>query len=129
VARILLGDSDREFLVSVLCQHHPAGRFDIDDLRRRAQIVYAAAYRDQAQQALDGLPPIAGAGPRSSERPGGSAGEDGSAAVTPRRARRKPAGCGRNERFRDPSSRVIMRVWVGPADASRHYAPDDAADA
>jgi len=28
------------------------------------------------------------------------------------------------ERFRDPSTRAIMRVWVDPADLSRHYVPD-----
>jgi hypothetical protein len=33
-----------------------------------------------------------------------------------------------DERFRDQSS-GMMRVWVDPADASRHYVPDDAADA
>jgi DNA-binding SARP family transcriptional activator len=30
------------------------------------------------------------------------------------------------ERFRDPSSDVIMRVWIDPSDESRHYVPDDA---
>jgi DNA-binding SARP family transcriptional activator len=30
------------------------------------------------------------------------------------------------ERFRDPPSGVIMRVWVDPSDESRHYVPDDA---
>jgi DNA-binding SARP family transcriptional activator len=30
------------------------------------------------------------------------------------------------ERFRDPSSGVIMRVWIDPSDESRHYVPDDA---
>jgi uncharacterized protein DUF1707 len=29
-----------------------------------------------------------------------------------------------SERFRDPSSGTIMRVWVDPADDSRHYVPD-----
>ena len=32
----------------------------------------------------------------------------------------------RQRRFRDPSSGVIMRVWVDPGDDSRHYVPDDA---
>jgi hypothetical protein len=32
-----------------------------------------------------------------------------------------------DERFRDPSSGTIMRVWLDPSDGSRHYAPDDAA--
>jgi len=29
------------------------------------------------------------------------------------------------ERFRDPSSGVIMRVWLDPSGESRHYVPDD----
>jgi hypothetical protein len=29
------------------------------------------------------------------------------------------------ERFRDPSTKKIMRVWIDPADGSRHYVPDD----
>lgn len=28
------------------------------------------------------------------------------------------------ESFRDPSSGTLMRVWVDPADGSRHYVPD-----
>jgi DNA-binding SARP family transcriptional activator len=30
------------------------------------------------------------------------------------------------ERFRDPPTGVIMRVWIDPSDESRHYIPDDA---
>jgi DNA-binding SARP family transcriptional activator len=30
------------------------------------------------------------------------------------------------ERFRDPSSGVIMRVWIDLSDESRHYVPDEA---
>jgi hypothetical protein len=29
-----------------------------------------------------------------------------------------------DESFRDPSSGTIMRVWVDPADGSRHYVPE-----
>jgi len=28
------------------------------------------------------------------------------------------------ERFRDPTSKVIMRVWLDPADQARHYVPE-----
>lgn len=28
------------------------------------------------------------------------------------------------ELFRDPSSGRVMRVWIDPADGSRHYVPD-----
>jgi hypothetical protein len=29
-----------------------------------------------------------------------------------------------NERFRDPSTSTVLRVWVDPADQSRHYVPE-----
>src|SRR5262245_37682549 len=29
-----------------------------------------------------------------------------------------------NERFRDPTTRAVMRVWIDPADQSRHYVPE-----
>ena len=29
------------------------------------------------------------------------------------------------ERFRDPGTQRIMRVWVDPASGERHYVPDD----
>ena len=30
------------------------------------------------------------------------------------------------ERFRDPTTGTVMRVWLDPADQSRHYVPDAA---
>jgi hypothetical protein len=33
---------------------------------------------------------------------------------------------GSGQRFRDPSSGMIMRVWIDPSDESRHHVPDDA---
>jgi hypothetical protein len=29
-----------------------------------------------------------------------------------------------NERFRDPATRAVIRVWIDPADQSRHYVPE-----
>ncbi len=29
------------------------------------------------------------------------------------------------ESFRDPSSGAVKRVWIDPADGSRHYVPED----
>ncbi len=29
-----------------------------------------------------------------------------------------------NERFRDPSTDRVMRVWIDPATGSRHYVPE-----
>jgi hypothetical protein len=123
--RVLLGDSERDRFVAVLREHYAAGRLGLDDLRRRVEIVLAAAYRDEAESALAELPMTAA----------GSAGR--AADQGPRRgwlsrrghaeaARPAPGWVSTAERFRDPSSGVIMRVWVDPADGSRHYVPDDA---
>lgn len=32
--------------------------------------------------------------------------------------------CGLASGVRDPSTRAIMRVWIDPADLSRHYVPE-----
>jgi hypothetical protein len=128
--RSLLGDADRDRLVGVLREHYAAGRMDIEELRRRVGVVLGAAYADEAAVALADLPPVAlsdGAG-------GGVNGPGGDAAAPSRPRRRKrhaqeaqpqPGWVPTAERFRDPSSGTIMRVWTDPADGSRHYVPDD----
>ena len=125
--RTLLGDTERDRLVAVLREHYAAGRLSMDELRRRAEIVFAAAYLNEAEGALAELPAIAaegtgarrdaGRGPRRSRPRRGGHAESASPA---------PGWVRTTERFRDPSSGVIMRVWVDPADDSRHYVPDDA---
>ena len=120
--RILLGDPERERLAAVLREHYAAGRLSLDELRRRAEIVYGAAYVDEAAAALAELPVAAGEpGPAGGRRPRRG---------RPSRRHAETAGPAPGwvptaERFRDPSSGVIMRVWVDPADGSRHYVPDD----
>jgi hypothetical protein len=109
-------------LSAILREHYAQGRLTLEELRRRAEIVLAASYQDEANLALAELPAIAGRGVAAT-------------AQTPRRgllARRghaesaQPAAGWEEtaERFRDPSTGVIMRVWVDPADGSRHYVPD-----
>ena len=117
--RSLLGDADRDRLVAVLREHYAAGRMELGEFDRRAGIVLAASYADEAATALDGLPPLAAPG-----APG--------AAARPRSRKRhaqvsepQPGWVPTAERFRDPSSNTIMRVWTDPADGSRHYVPDD----
>ena len=123
----LLGDSERDRLVAVLREHYAAGRLSLDELRRRAEIVLAATYLDEAEGALAELPVTAA----------GGAGVGRGTGQGPRRSRPSrrghaetatpaPGWVRTGERFRDPSSSVIMRVWVDPADGSRHYVPDDA---
>jgi len=124
--RILLGDTDRDRLAAVLREHYAAGRLSLDELRRRAEIVFAAAYLDEAEGALAELPVIAaggaGRGAGQGPRRGRSRRRGHAEAASP-----APGWVRTAERFRDPSSGVIMRVWVDPADDSRHYVPDDAA--
>jgi hypothetical protein len=126
--RSLLGDADRDRLVAVLREHYAAGRMDTEELSRRVGIVLAAAYADEAAVVLDDLPPVAMA-------PGSGGGPASGSAGGPNRSRRRkrhaqvaqpePGWVPTAERFRDPSSGTVMRVWTDPADGSRHYVPDD----
>ena len=121
------GDADRDRLVAVLREHYAQGRFDLDEFSRRAEIVLSAQYADEAAAALHDLPPL---GPSGSGQ--GTAGP-GSGAGTGRKARGRrhaqsaapgPGWVPTSERFRDPTSGTVMRVWLDPADQSRHYVPD-----
>ena len=72
--------------------------------------------------ALADLPPIAAApGPVGPGAPGKPR-HRGRHAQT---AGPQPGWVPTPERFRDPSSGTIIRVWTDPADGSRHYVPDD----
>jgi Domain of unknown function (DUF1707) len=121
--RPLASDADRERLVALLREHYAVGLFGLDELDRRVGVVLSAQYLDETAAAVSDLPGITGTG---------TAAPPGSAA--PRRARRRrghahadqPAAgwIPTNERFRDPSTSTVMRVWVDPADQSRHYVPE-----
>ncbi len=121
------GDADRDRLVAVLREHYALGRFDLDEFSRRAEIVLAAGYADEAAAALRDLPPL------DPSRPGqGSGYGSGSGPGTGKTRRRRhaqsaapgPGWVPTSERFRDPTSGTVMRVWLDPADQSRHYIPD-----
>lgn len=123
VPRPLASEADRERLVVLLREHYAVGLFGLDELDRRVGVVLSAQYLDEAAAAIADLPGIAGTG---AAEPRG--------AGPPRRTRRRrghahadqPAAgwIPTNERFRDPSTSTIMRVWVDPADQSRHYVPE-----
>jgi Domain of unknown function (DUF1707) len=118
--RLLLGDADRERLIVLLREHYAAGRLDLDGLRHRVGVVLAAVYAEEAAVALADLPPAG-----VPDAPGARSGAD----PRGRHAQTHKPGPGwvpTAERFRDPSSGVIMRVWIDPSDESRHYVPDDA---
>ena len=121
--RPLATDADRERLIALLREHYAVGLFGLDELDRRVGVVLSAQYLDEAAAVVSDLPGTAGKG--TAAPPGNAA---------PRRARRRrghahadqPAAgwIPTNERFRDPSTSTVMRVWVDPADQSRHYVPE-----
>jgi DUF1707 SHOCT-like domain len=118
--RRLAGEADRERLVALLREHYALGQLDDDELDRRVGVVLGARYMDEATSAVTDLPQLAA--------PGAAAGR-------PARQRRghaqaaKPAAgwIPTDERFRDPTTRAVMRVWIDPADQSRHYVPEPGA--
>jgi hypothetical protein len=141
--RPLAAEADRERLLALLREHYAAGLFGLEDLDRRVGVVLGARYLDEAAAAVADLPGAPAAGPASAAGTGlavpgqGAPGGAGSASTVagrsrPRRVRRGHAHADQpaagwiptDERFRDPTSRAIMRVWIDPADQSRHYVPE-----
>jgi hypothetical protein len=122
VPRSPMTDADRERIAGLLREHYAQGTLELDELRRRVGIVLAAEYADEAAATVADLPLLtdSGGGPKSS----------GGLPLGQRRRHAQTAAPGPGwmptpERFRDPSTKKIMRVWIDPADQSRHYVPDD----
>ena len=115
--RRLADEADRERLVALLREHYALGQLDDGELDRRVGAVLSARYVDEAALAVADLPRLAGlgsAGGRPVKRRRGHA-----------QAAEPAAGwIPTNERFRDPTTRAVMRVWIDPADQSRHYIPE-----
>jgi hypothetical protein len=134
---MVLVDADREALYARLSAHAAADHIDLTELERRISAVDAAGTREQAFAVLADLPPLPGGG-------GAAAGSRGAAASG---AAGSPAGPGSGwprwgrghgdadrpregwlptpERFRDPKSGRVMRVWEDGG-GRRHYLRDDA---
>ena len=115
--RPLAAEADRERLVALLREHYATGLFGLDELDRRVGIVLSARYLDEVAAAVTDLP--------------GAPARDTPVARPTRRGRghahadRPAAGwIPTDERFRDPTTRAVMRVWIDPADHSRHYVPE-----
>jgi Domain of unknown function (DUF1707) len=122
--RPIARDTDRERLLAALREHYARGEIEIDELSRRVGTVLAATYTDEAAAALAGLPQLT-----LSESFTHRLEATGQARPRRRRGHAQAAAPGpgwvpTDERFRDPTTRVVMRVWVDPADLSRHYVPD-----
>lgn len=100
-----------------------AGSLDVPELERRVALVAAAQTREAAAVAFADLPPLAPGPPPSPLPPGPP--------LRPRWRRghgdaERPGPDWRPtaERFRDPRTARVMRVWEDPA-GGRHYVPDD----
>jgi hypothetical protein len=116
--RPLAAEADRERLLVLLREHYAVGLFGLEELDRRVGVVLGAQYLDEAAATVADLP--AGSPSTMSGR------------SAPRRVRRGHAHADQpaagwiptDERFRDPTSHAVMRVWIDPADQSRHYIPE-----
>jgi hypothetical protein len=107
-----LSDADRDHVANALGRHYAEGRLDTAGLSDRLDLVFAAQSREEAAATLADLPPLGPATTRRSRRRHGE-------------AERPHAGwIPTTERFRDPTTRRVMRVWIDPRDAGRHYVPE-----
>ncbi len=127
------GDRDREHLFSLLSAHAAADHIDLEELERRVVAVSEAEGRSQAEAVLADLPRL----PESVVRLDATTGFGDRVAQPGAEAGRPRWGKGHadsdrpaddwhatNERFRDPKTRRVMRVWEDAA-GGRHYVPDD----
>lgn len=113
-----LGDADREQLFERLSRHHAEGHLDLEELERRVGVVAAATTREEVAAILSDLPALA-ADPPPGQRTRPRRGRGHGDADAPR-ADWRPT----SERFRDPRSNRVMRVWEDAA-GNRHYVPDE----
>lgn len=122
--RSALGDAGREQFLGLLREHYARGQLDLDEMSRRVGVVLASAYSDEAMAAVADLPLLDS---MASAEPPPDRASRGRPGQRRRHAQRAQPGAGwvpTPERFRDPSTRAIMRVWIDPADLSRHYVPE-----
>ncbi|HWC85803.1 MAG TPA: DUF1707 domain-containing protein [Solirubrobacteraceae bacterium] len=113
-----LNDADRERIAEVLARHAAAGALSIEELEARVEALYRARSHTEAAALTADLPPLPpeqGGPPRGRGR-----GRGHGHANTP-----GPGWLATNERFRDPGTQRVMRVWVDAATGERHYVPDE----
>ena len=122
--RSLVSDADRERLLGLLREHYAQGQLDLDEMSRRVGLVLASAYSDEAAAAVTDLPLLSGTAAAPPSPAPASRPRIGQRRRHAQRMEPGPGWVPTPERFRDPSTRAIMRVWIDPADMSRHYVPE-----
>lgn len=111
-----LGDRERDELAELLSRHSAEGRLDPAEFERRISALYAAESRDQISPLIADLPPL-----EPQRRRRGLAWGRGHAEAD----RPEIGWVATDERFRDPQTERILRVWVDPQTGTRHYVPDE----
>jgi hypothetical protein len=100
---------ETETVAALLGRHYAEDRLDAAELDRRLDLAFAGS-----PDALAGLPALAP--PVAPKRRWGR--RHGETAIA------APGWIPTKERFIDPSTQRVMRVWVDPGDHSRHYVPE-----
>jgi hypothetical protein len=112
---VRLSDSDRELLFEKLKRHAAVGRLDLEELERRVEAIAGAQTREQASIVMADLPALPGEPPPARARWRRGHGDADAPGVDWRPT---------DERFRDPRTNRVMRVWED-ASGARHYIADD----
>jgi hypothetical protein len=115
---VLLSDEDRERIADLLARHAAAGRLTVDELEERVEALFRARSDSEAAALTADLPPL---GPDRERRPRDRRTGHGHGHASSPAAGWLPT----NERFRDPGTGQVMRVWVEPVSGERHYVPED----
>jgi hypothetical protein len=114
--RPLVREADRDRLLALLREHYARGELDHDELTRRVGVVLSAKYWQEAEAAVADLQLTQ----RNPAAPSQVRHRRGHAQSPTPAAGWIPT----DERFRDPTTGTVLRVWLDPADKSRHYVPD-----
>jgi hypothetical protein len=120
---VRLGDPERERLFEALSRHAAEGRLDIGELERRVAIVAGARTVEEAESALADLPELRRIAAGSQPPPAPPAARPRWGRGHGDADRTHPGWQPTAERFRDPGTGRVMRVWED-ADGGRHYVAD-----
>jgi hypothetical protein len=107
---VRLTDEEREAVVAVLQRHFVDDRLSLEEYTDRVGAVWEAHDRTALDVVLADLPHLPPQPPKTAT--GRRHGEGAVPSVTWRPTR---------ERFRDPTTARVMRVWVDVVDGTRHY--------